>query len=144
MFGKQGWVDTQPTQPIRKLRNGYEFKKKRFNGPSKVTTESVEKPKDNHFSDTDPEKRATGNQASKKTDFRKLKKCAKFLGCFSVVLLPMALTLTIIGLATPFWFKTTSGSIGLFQKCTSSPSECEDVTSFLASSTSKSKYSYNW
>ncbi|XP_069107041.1 uncharacterized protein [Argopecten irradians] len=141
------------------LRNGYAFGKKppkyKAQPPSQPpvstvmpsTSSSSSKSKSPASSATSNSKTAASVTAIKlfqnsdtqtdddvKKDTDTTDDCIMGLALACIIILPLAIIFVLVGMATPFWYQTGTGNLGLFQMCyTTSSGSCESANSFLSS-----------
>ncbi|OWF45178.1 uncharacterized protein LOC110457327 [Mizuhopecten yessoensis] len=58
--------------------------------------------------------------------------CIMAMALACIIVLPMAIIVVLVGLATPFWYNTGTGNLGLFQMCYTTSGTCETASSFLS------------
>jgi len=111
------------------LKNGYAFQKRRRFSTSVFTIDA------SRLNDKKPNgpDRSVSNVSDRtgSTPDSEGSKCAMGLGFCCIVSIPMAIVVLAVGMATPYWFNTGSGNLGLFQSCNTGTAKCESSTTFL-------------
>ncbi|XP_060064944.1 uncharacterized protein LOC132545289 [Ylistrum balloti] len=67
-----------------------------------------------------------------KKDTDMIDECIMSLALACIIVLPMAIIVVLVGLATPYWYNTGTGNLGLFQMCYTTSGACETANSFLS------------